>query len=91
MDNKEIERYLKAAAEGSIPDSENPLFLFSVTESKLLIRMANGEISAEQLARRELANRGIGLNGEWIGFDAAQKLWSLPRPGLRRPRKGPKL
>lgn len=54
-------------------DEENPEFLFSTTWTNLLIKIAKGEVDAEFYARRELANRGLSLNGRWIGFKAAAK------------------
>ena len=54
-------------------DEENPAFLFSATWTNLLVKIAYGQVDAERLARLELANRGLDLNGNWIGFAAAAK------------------
>ncbi len=56
-----------------LSDNENPDFLFSTTFTSLLTKIAHGDIDAEFYARRELANRGLDLNGNWIGFKAAAK------------------
>ena len=54
-------------------DEENPDFLFSTTWNSLLVKIAKGQVDAEFYARKELANRGLDLNGNWIGFEAAAK------------------
>ncbi|MCX6222462.1 MAG: hypothetical protein NTZ69_15935 [Bacteroidia bacterium] len=54
-------------------DELNPDFLFNGTYSQLLSRIAKGEIDAKQLAKQELANRGLDINGQWVGFDEAKK------------------
>ena len=57
-------------------DELNPEFMFQGTSTELLLKAAKGEIDLTKLAKRELANRGLGLRGEWIGFAAAQRYWS---------------
>jgi len=64
--------FLQAAEAGTIKDDENPVLLFSTTWTSLLSQIAKGEIDAQQLARFELANRGLDLEGNWIGFKAAK-------------------
>lgn len=54
-------------------DEENPEFMFQGTWTSLLTRIAKGEVDAEFYARKELANRGLDLNGNWIGFEAAAR------------------
>ncbi len=56
-----------------LSDNENPDFLFSTTFTSLISKIAKGEIDANFYARMELANRGLDLNGNWIGFAAAAK------------------
>ena len=56
-----------------ISDELNPAFLFSTTWTALLTQIAKGEIDANFYARKELANRGLDLNGNWIGFEAAKR------------------
>ncbi len=46
--------------------------------TKLIHLMATDTLDTVQLARDEMANRGLGTNGEWIGFPAAAKLWQAP-------------
>ncbi len=58
-----------------LPDDLNPNFIFEMTGHSLLMDIVNGKVDLMQLARNQMANRGLGRNGEWIGFAAAAKLW----------------
>lgn len=49
-------------------DDLNPDFLFSTTFTDLLVRIAKGEVDCQRLARITLANRGLDINGKWVGF-----------------------
>jgi hypothetical protein len=80
MTEQQIEKYKKASEDGSIPDNENPLFLFSLASSKLLCLGINGEFSFAEIARHTLASRGHNLKGEWVGFDKAKELL-FPKKG----------
>ena len=53
--------YNKAAELGTIPDDMNPIFLFSITHSHLLLRIVADEIDVVALAKRELENRGYDI------------------------------
>lgn len=85
MTPEQIKKYNKASVDGSIPDHENPLFLFQATSAKLLVMGLNGEFSFKVLAKQELTDRGLNLKGEWIGFHQ--------QPGRKKPawRKGKSL
>ncbi len=52
----------------STPDSENPDYLFSCTESLLLTKIVKGEIDPRELAWSQLRNRGLDAYGKWVGF-----------------------
>ena len=54
-------------------DEQNPAYLFSGTDTQLLSLIVKGEIDPVLFAKRELSNRGLNDNGEWIGFDDANK------------------
>jgi len=54
-------------------DYENPAFLFSVTATDLLTKIAKGEVDPVWLAKRELANRGCDLSGSWVGNKIAEQ------------------
>ena len=67
----------KASMDGTLRDELNPLFVFQMTHNDLLVAIATGKIDAVQLAREELANRGMGKTGSWVGFDRAEAEWGL--------------
>jgi len=52
-------------------DEENPAYLLSGVWTTLLVQIAKGEVDVEELAKKELANRGLNNNGNWVGFKMA--------------------
>lgn len=58
-------------------DDENPTFIFSLTDTKILIEALKGDFDLIYLVRRELANRGLDSQGKWVGFDEAKKIHRL--------------
>lgn len=62
---------MKVTENNALQDELNPDFLFSLTFTELLSKVAKGEINAQQLAKQELANRGLDTDGKWIGFKKA--------------------
>ncbi|MBK1439789.1 hypothetical protein JHJ32_07330 [Parapedobacter sp. ISTM3] len=71
MTEAQIRRYEKAAEKGIIRDEENPIFLFSITPTKLLVKLLSGKFDLKSMARMELRNRGLDDKGKWVGFDLA--------------------
>lgn len=65
--------------ESQLCDDENPRFLFTMTFTTLLLQIAEGKIDARELAKKELANRGLGKKGEWVGFDKAAELHQVKK------------
>ncbi|MDP2361623.1 MAG: hypothetical protein Q8O14_12885 [bacterium] len=57
---------------------EDEAAFMQLLKTKLIQLMATDNLDTVQLARDEMANRGLGTNGEWIGFPAAKKLWQAP-------------
>ncbi|MFA7331987.1 MAG: hypothetical protein WC326_13035 [Candidatus Delongbacteria bacterium] len=57
---------------------EDEAAFMQLFKTNLIQLMATDTLDTVQLARDEMANRGLGANGEWIGFPAAQKLWQAP-------------
>ncbi|GAB2798640.1 hypothetical protein GCM10027275_50280 [Rhabdobacter roseus] len=49
-------------------DDLNPNLLFSTTWTELLVAIANGQVDAQELARQQLAGRGLDLLGKWVGY-----------------------
>jgi hypothetical protein len=43
----------------------------------VLIEIATGKVDAEELARIELASRGIGQDSQWAGFAEAHRIWNV--------------
>lgn len=52
----------------STPDEENPDLLFSGINTTLISMIVKGEINPMEIAWNELRNRGLDLNGKWVGF-----------------------
>jgi hypothetical protein len=61
-------------ADPNVSDQQNPLYLFSLTSSDLLLAIAGGLVDPGLLARQELASRGLDLDGTWVGFDRAREI-----------------
>ena len=45
--------------------------------TKVLAAVARGELDLNQLAREELAARGLDAKGVWIGFDRAKQIHNV--------------
>ena len=45
--------------------------------SKVLAAAARGEIDLNQLAREELASRGLDTKGVWVGFERAKQIHNV--------------
>lgn len=73
ISKEQIKEWNKAAMKGTIPDNENPIFAFSMTSTKLLVKFVNGELEAIELMRHELKNRGLGDDGSYIGFNVKEE------------------
>ena len=65
---------------------EDEAAFMQLLKTKLIHLMATDQIDMLQLARDEMAQRGLGLNAEWIGFKAAAKLWQAPTTTAKRDR-----
>ena len=49
-------------------DDLNPIYLFHLTATDLLVAIIKKQIDPVELARKELKNRGLDENGKWVGF-----------------------
>ena len=74
---KTIEELKQAAMTGAISDDNNSLFAFSTMPTELLSAFAKGTFDVDFFLRNELAQRGLNINGQWIGFDNAKKEFKL--------------
>lgn len=70
---KLIEKYMIS----EVSDDKNPGFLFSTTHTELLVKIAQKKIDPVMLAKTELANRGIGKSGKWVGHEKASDEWGV--------------
>ena len=52
----------------NLPDELNPKFIFQMIKGELLAQIIKGEINPVELAKNELANRGVDENLKWVGF-----------------------
>ena len=58
-------------------DELNPIFVFGMTNTQLLVEALKGDFDIKYMLRRELANRGLDENGIWIGFDKAKRVHKI--------------
>ena len=63
MTEQQYEFYRQAAIDGGLPDSKNPIFLFSMTNTELLVLIALGRLDVHDLAIRQLKDRGLNEHG----------------------------
>lgn len=47
--------------------------------TKALCAVARGELDLNEVARRELASRGLDLHGAWVGFDKAHQIHNVTK------------
>jgi hypothetical protein len=60
-------------------DETRANLLFSLTTTTLLLAIVDGLIDPVLLARRQLANRGLDENGEWVGTERAAQIHGVQR------------
>lgn len=58
-----------------LPEDENPNYLFTGIATVLLTQVIKKEISPFKLACKELMERGLDINGQWIGFEKSKELF----------------
>jgi len=58
-------------------DELDPRYIFNMTATQLLTEALKGEYDITYLIRLQLANRGLDIEGKWIGFDQAKKLHKI--------------
>ena len=57
MTTQEYKEFEDKAINGTMPDTLNPIFIFSLTATELLKKIASGEIDLKALAEIELSKR----------------------------------
>ena len=59
------------------PFTVDEIGFIQIADAKILAAVARGEIDLNRIAREELANRGLGLHGEWVGFQKARQIHGI--------------
>jgi hypothetical protein len=59
------------------PFTVDEIGFIQIAQTKVLAAVARGEIDLNRVAREEMANRGLGLHGEWVGFQKARTIHRL--------------
>ena len=58
--------------------SIDELGFMQIALTKVLAAAARGELDLNQLAREEMASRGLDHDGNWVGFEHAAELHRVP-------------
>jgi hypothetical protein len=68
-----------------LKDSVNPKFLYSTTDTELLVRIINSSIDPVELAKNELMNRGCDPLGFWVGFVKSRAKFKALKKAASKP------
>jgi len=74
--DKEME---KKAQYSAGPFTVDEIGFIQLADAKVLAAVARGEIDLNRIAREEMANRGLGLSGKWVGFEMARTIHGLDK------------
>ena len=66
------------------PFTVDEIGFIQIADAKVLAAVARGEIDLNRIAREELAARGLGLHGEWVGFEKARQIHGIDDSGTSR-------
>jgi hypothetical protein len=61
MNKQEWQEWQAKAIAGTVQDKDNPVFLFCMTETQMLVDIVNGKINPVELAKRELESRRFDI------------------------------
>ena len=59
----------------TLSDDINPKYIFNGIATVLLTQIVKKEIDPLKLACKELINRGLDIDGQWIGFEKSKELF----------------
>ena len=59
----------------TLSDDLNPNYLFLGIATVLLTQIVKKEINPLKLACKELINRGLDIDGQWIGFEKSKEIF----------------
>lgn len=62
------------------PFTMDEIGFIQIAPAKVLAAVARGEIDLNRIAREEMASRGLGLRGEWVGFEKAREIHGINGP-----------
>lgn len=51
--------------------------IFHGIDTDVLLGIITGKVDPTELVRIELASRGMGKDGKWVGFPQARQLWGV--------------
>jgi len=51
--------------------------IFQGIDTDVLLEIVAGKVNPTEIARIELAQRGLGKDGAWIGFPQARQYWGV--------------
>jgi hypothetical protein len=77
FEKKVAAELVKVARDVAASDDTNPKYMFQTFHTKLVLAIAEGRLDAQEYAKREMASRGLGKSGKWVGFDQAAKEWKV--------------
>jgi hypothetical protein len=63
--------------------TRNAREVLQTADTDLLVAVMRGQVNLNDMARLTLASRGLDLDGEWIGFDAANRLHGFTKADFR--------
>jgi hypothetical protein len=67
----------KKAGYSAGPFSVDEIGFIQIADAKVLAAVARGEVDLNRIAKEELAARGLGLHGEWVGFKMARQIHGI--------------
>jgi hypothetical protein len=59
--------------------TDDQLAFIQTAATAILVAAATGRLDLGQLARLELAHRGLDHEGQWVGFDEARAIYERSR------------
>lgn len=87
MTPEQVDIYRKTSETGAISDKMNPLYLFSITHTHLLIRIVNGALDARDRACMELNPRNHELGKDFPASGIEKKAVQKNAVGKGKRRK----
>ena len=67
----------KKSEYSSGPFTVDEVGFIQIADTKVLAAVVRGEIDLNRIAKEELASRGLGLRGEWVGFQKAREIHGI--------------